>query len=43
MDDDLIYWHGVAVGTVERGHIVFFASAPAEAVAALAAPERAAG
>lgn len=39
MDDDVIYWRGLAVGTVERGHIVFFPSAPKEAIAELTAQQ----
>jgi hypothetical protein len=33
--EDLIYHNGIAVGCVERGHIVWFTNATKEAIAAI--------
>lgn len=33
--DDLIYYHGIAVGCIENGHIVWFTITTKEAIEAL--------
>jgi hypothetical protein len=35
MDENLVYWHGVAVGIEAGGCITFFASATPEAINAV--------
>jgi len=33
--ENLVYWHGIAVGIEQAGRIIFFPSASKEAIAAL--------